>query len=86
MKKDVTTKERKGTPNVTKEKDCKGCPEEGRPTYKIIEKKRTEEPDTWEVTFEKWFGCYCNKKTDTVTLVADGGRLVGFNDLVKAGY
>jgi hypothetical protein len=76
MKKDTrNTKELKGTPQTTK----------GVPNYSIIKRVNTD-GDNWEVTFEKWVGCSCTKKTTTINIQVDGGRFPQNKHLIKAGY
>ena len=96
MKKDTRiTKELKGTPEATKKKDCqepkvysnKGTDavRKGGAKYRIVDRVQKNDT-TWEITFEKWWGCYCTRKTTTVELIVERGRLPLSKHLIKGGY
>lgn len=81
-----------------KKKDCEGCHEpetfhnKGSETVRkdgkflIVKREPTANEDEWEVTFEKWFDCYCTKQTKTATIQMNNGRFPTSKTLISHGY
>lgn len=70
---------RKNTPSATKEKKP--------PTYLIVDMSRSkQDPEKWFVTFEKWHGCRCNAKKQSIVVEKANGKIPTRKDLVLLGY
>ena len=81
-KKPELTKERKNTPQTTKEIH--------EASYEILTRFVTLDKNgghnVWTVTFDKWHGCRCNKKTTTKEIKVEHGRFFTVKDLIKGGH